>query len=68
MFKAAHINIFMLAMDQITVCNAEGIASSNDPTENYSPTLQFPQFYRAFLHLVLVLWPTTALIQSLRSL
>lgn len=37
----AKINIFVLTMDQMTV-NVKGVASSDDPTENSYPTLQFP--------------------------
>ncbi len=34
--------MFILTMDQMTMCNVKGVAWSDKPTENYHPVLQFP--------------------------
>ncbi len=48
-FKAALINIFVLTIDQMTLCNVKGVPGSDEPTENYHPTLQFPSALRSIL-------------------
>ncbi len=48
--KAALINIFILTMDQITLCNVKSVAHNVEPTENYLPTLQLPSALRLLVH------------------
>lgn len=40
--KAAIINLFILTMDQITMCNMKGVTHNDEPTGNYHLTLLFP--------------------------
>lgn len=35
-------NIFLITMDQMTMCNVKGVPNSCKPKENYHLTLQFP--------------------------
>ncbi len=41
-FKAAIIIIFLITIDQITVCNLEGVVCGDKQTENYHLTLLYP--------------------------
>lgn len=36
------INIFILIMDQMTMCNVKGVTHSDKPTDNQHLTLQLP--------------------------
>ncbi len=47
--KAAIINIFILVVDQMTICNVKVVNDSDEPTENYYPTLKFPSAVRSIL-------------------
>ena len=72
--KAALINIFILTVDQMTMCNVKGVACSDEPTENYHSNLQFPPalqtvlaFFTAANCFSLTAWKTYCLVQSHRS-
>lgn len=41
-FKAALINIFILTMEQITLCNGKRVTHNDEPKENYYLALHFP--------------------------
>ncbi len=41
-FKAALNNIFISSVDLMTTCNVNGVACSDEPTENYHLTLKVP--------------------------
>ncbi len=70
--KAAIINIFILTMDQMTVCNVKGVAHSDELTENYCSTLQFLSTLRSFsAPFILLFWflrPTPLLWFTLAAL
>lgn len=43
LFKAAQMNIFVLTLDQVTMCNAKSVAHRyNPPSENHHLTLCLP--------------------------
>ncbi len=49
-FKAALINIFILTLDEMTMCNVKGLVCSGQPTENYHHlSLQSPSPLQSFL-------------------
>lgn len=60
---AALINIFILTMDQITVCNVKGVLSVSNPSGNCSST----EHVSVFQLIVVVLRPATLLIHSHRT-
>lgn len=61
--NAAIIHIFILIMDEMTMCNVEEVARRGDSIENYLPSDSAVEFYRAFYclpaQLVLVLLSAT---------
>ncbi len=59
-FKAALTNIFIIAMNQITVCNMKVVIHNNEPTDYKQILCSSPQLCGAFLCLS-ALQPTTLL-------
>ena len=56
------VNIFILTIEQMTMCNVKGVASIDVPTENYHPTavpLSSMERFSIFQLIVLVLLSAT---------
>ena len=63
------VNIFILTIEQMTMCNVKGVASIDVPTENYHPTavpLSSAEHFSIF-QLIVFVFPAcnfTVLVQS----